>query len=217
MKQIFFCTLLVIIFSCKKDNIVFLEGDFLSFSTDTLLFDTVFTTVGSATRYLKIYNNYDTDITINSIGLGKQSTSSFQLNIDGEANYAIENTLLRSNDSLYIFAEVTIDPNNLNNALIETDSIIFTYQNQTQYVNLTAWGRDAYFHSGIPDYQQYSPQSENLDSMEYCDFFNLQLSDCPEELVGESFNYYSVNEHTTWNNDKPHVIYGDVIVENPAV
>ncbi|MBE37953.1 MAG: hypothetical protein CMP50_04865 [Flavobacteriales bacterium] len=217
MKQIFFCTLLVIIFSCKKDNIVLLEGDFLSFSTDTLLFDTVFTTVGSATRYLKIYNNYDTDIRINSIGLGKQSTSSFQLNIDGEADYVIENTLLRSNDSLYIFAEVTIDPNNLNSALIETDSIIFTYQNQTQYVNLTAWGRDAYFHSGIPDYQQYSPQSENLASMEYCDFFNLQLSDCPEEYVGESFNYYSVNEHTTWTNDKPHVIYGDVIVENAAV
>ena len=32
-----------------------IEGDFLSFSTDTLVFDTVFTTVGSATRYLKIY------------------------------------------------------------------------------------------------------------------------------------------------------------------
>jgi len=217
MKKIFFCTLLVIVFSCKKENIVSLEGSFLSFSTDTLLFDTVFTTVGSATRYLKIYNNYDSDITINSIELGKQSTSSFRLNIDGEADDAIENTLLRSNDSLYIFAEVTIDPNNLNSALIETDSIVFTYENQTQYVNLTAWGRDAYFHSGIPDYQQYSPQSSNLASMEYCDFLNLEGSDCPEELIGASFNYYSVNEHTTWTNDKPHVIYGDVIVENGAI
>jgi len=216
IKKIFFLILLIIIFSCKKENTQNTEGDFLYFSTDTLLFDTVFTTVGSATRYLKIFNNYNADININSITLGKLSNSSFRLNIDGEANSSIENVFLRSNDSLYIFAEVTIDPNNENGSFIETDSIVFKYDNQSQHVNLTAWGRDAYFHSGIPDYQQYSPESNNLASMEYCEFFDCESPGFPEEYISESFYYYSINENTTWENDKPHVIYGDVIIEDGA-
>ena len=213
---IFFLITVILFFSCKKEINLTSDGDFLSFSTDTLLFDTIFTTVGSATRYLKIYNNQNNDITINSISLGNKSQSSFRLNIDGEASHTVENILLRSNDSLYIFAEVTIDPNNVNNPLIETDSIIFVNNNQIQYVNLTAWGQDAYFHSGIPDEQQYFPQSNNLSSMLYCDFFNFQESECPEELINAEFTYYSINENTTWPNDKPHVIYGDLIIENQS-
>ncbi len=215
MKYIIFLILpLVLFFSCKKETNMDLEGNFLSFSTDTLLFDTVFTTVGSATRYLKIYNNYNNDIVLNSIALGQKSNSSFRLNIDGEANHTVENTLLRANDSLYIFAEVTIDPNNLNHPIIETDSIIFTYENQVQHVALTAWGRDAYFYSGIADEQQYLPQSNNLDSMLLCDLLTLAELECPEEDIGEMIDYYSINQSTIWQNDKPHVIYGDLIIEN---
>ena len=166
MKSVIFSTLIVLLFfSCKKENFLSTQDNLLSFSTDTLLFDTVFTTVGSATRYVKVYNNDNVDIVINSVSLNKKSNSSFKINIDWEPNHTVENILLRSNDSLYIFSEVTIDPNNLNTPFIETDSIVFTYNNQIQYVTLTAWGRDAYFHSGIPDYQQYSQQSNNLSSM----------------------------------------------------
>ena len=111
----------------KNDQIINnLNGDFVTFSVDTLLFDTVFTTVGSTTRHLKVYNNYQEDINIEVIQLAKGGQSAFKLNIDGEANHKIENTLLRQGDSIYIFAEVTIDPNDLNSPLIEEDSIIFT-------------------------------------------------------------------------------------------
>ena len=182
----------------------------MSFSTDTLLFDTIFTTIGSTTRYLKVYNNYNNDININSIALAKGDNSAFRLNIDGEANHTIENTLLRNGDSLYIFAEVTIDPNGANSPLIETDSIIFEYNNSIQDVDLVAWGRDAYFHSSIPDFQQSI--SSNLDSMLYSDFFNS----VPPKLINEYFYYYSINQNSLWTNDKPHVIYGDIIVENGA-
>ena len=41
----------------------------MSFSVDTLLFDTVFTTVGSATRYLKVYNNSNSDINLENVYL----------------------------------------------------------------------------------------------------------------------------------------------------
>ena len=211
MRYLFFI-LLVFIFSCKKDSdiITINSGNFVSFSVDTLLFDTIFTTIGSTTRYLKVYNNYSNDITINSISLGKGGNSSFRLNIDGESSHTIENTLLRNGDSLYIFAEVTIDPNGMNIPYIEQDSIVFQFNNDVQDVDLVAWGRDAYYHSSISDFQQ--GESSNLDSMLYSDFFNS----IPDELIGEQFYYYSINQNTVWSNNKPHVIYGDVIVEDGA-
>ena len=122
-----FCNILIciVLFSCKKDTNLSIVENSLSFSVDTLLFDTVFTNVGSATRYLKVYNNSDVDLNLNSVRLGKGTTSSFRVNIDGEPHHNIQNTLIRSGDSLYIFADVTIDPNSINNPFVETDSILF--------------------------------------------------------------------------------------------
>ena len=212
MRQLLIIIILILTFSCKKDqNILNISSNnALSFSVDTLLFDTVFTTIGSSTRYLKVYNNLSKDINIDVISLAQGENSAFKLNIDGESSHSVQNTLLRNGDSLYIFAEVTIDPNGLNNPYIETDSINFKYNNYIQDVDLVAWGRDAYFHSSIPDFQQH--QYSNLDSMLYSDFFY----NIPQELINEQFYYYSINEFTEWTNDKPHVIYGDVIVENGA-
>ena len=112
----------IILFSCKKE-IDFSAGEgALSFSVDTLLFDTVFTNVGSTTRYLKVYNNSNVDINLNAVRIGKGSNSKFRLNVDGEPDYNVQNILIRGNDSLYIFSDVTIDPteNNKWNAFIDT-------------------------------------------------------------------------------------------------
>ena len=213
---VFNVLILIVIFACRRDNISPGEGTLLSFSApnDTLMFDTVFTTVGSATRYFKVYNNDNHDININSISLNQGESSSFRLNIDGEANHTVENTLLRSGDSIYIFAEVTINPNDLSNSFAESDAIMFNYGTKSQKVDLIAWGRNANFYSGVPDYQQYPPQSNNLDSMLYSDFFNSIL--LPEELIGKYFYYYAIKENTIWTNTKPHVVYGDIIIENGA-
>jgi hypothetical protein len=214
MKKIFIITLLIslCIISCKKDTDILggYNNNILSFSTDTVLFDTIFTSVGSATRYLKIYNNQQDDILINSIQLAKGENSLFRINVDGEAGYNINNTLLRGGDSLYVFTEVTIDPNGQNVIFIETDSILFQIDNYSQDVDLVAWGRNAYFHSGTPDYQQYT--SPNLDSMLYSEFFES----IPEEFNEVYFTYYSIKENTTWTSEKPHVIYGDIIIEDGA-
>lgn len=199
--------------SCKKDINLSVDENSLSFSVDTLLFDTVFTNVGSATRYLKIYNNSTADLNLNNVRLGKGAGSSFRINVDGVPGYNIEETLIRGGDSLYIFADVTIDPNDAQSAFIETDSILFQYENYTQHVKLRAWGRNAYYYSSIPDHQQYTPNSENLQLMEWDDFFDPTL-DPNNENIGTSFYYYSINTPTQWTDEKPHVIYGNLIVEN---
>ena len=51
-------------------------------------------------------------------------------------------------------------------------------------------------------------------NLRWYDFFNLTI--IPDALIGQYFYYYSIDANTIWTNDKPHVIYGDVIVENGA-
>ena len=54
----------------------------LSFSCDTLRFDTVFTEQGSATLQLMVYNRNANALLIDRVGL--QSGTSFRVNVDGE-------------------------------------------------------------------------------------------------------------------------------------
>ena len=49
--------------SCRKNNPISDDPNKeLSFSTDTILFDTVFTTLGSTTHQLRIYNTHKEDL-----------------------------------------------------------------------------------------------------------------------------------------------------------
>ena len=141
----------VILFdSCKKEE--FEKGPFaLEFSEDTILFDTVFTTVGSATQVFLVYNNGDKDVKINSISIAGGSASNFRLNVDGIPGKSFTNVEIGANDSIWIFAEVTVDPNSGTTPLVITDSIIFNTNGLIQDVDLVAWGQDAYFHRQVPN------------------------------------------------------------------
>ncbi|MEY4594407.1 MAG: hypothetical protein RIQ47_817, partial [Bacteroidota bacterium] len=55
------------LFSCKKEDFTDDPSAKLEFSTDTVMFDTVFTTVGSATEVFIVYNRQNQPIRISSI------------------------------------------------------------------------------------------------------------------------------------------------------
>ncbi|MEI6061443.1 MAG: hypothetical protein WCR72_12095 [Bacteroidota bacterium] len=132
--------------ACKKDEFNSNPAFRLEFSNDTVMFDTVFTTVGSITRPLVIRNTGNTKINISKITLARGKSSPFRLNIDGKATEEYLNLEIGANDSAYIFVKVTIDPNNANNPLIESDSVVFETNGNIQDVKLVAWGQDVYFH-----------------------------------------------------------------------
>ena len=184
--------LLIILFSaCRKPDTFFQGSTTLRFSVDTLVFDTVFTTVGSITKRIKVYNDLSEDVRIDEIRLAKSGNSPYRLNIDGEQKDYANDVILRSKDSLHIFVEATIDPNDTNEPLIRTDSIIFSTNGKSQDIDLVAWGQDAHF---------YYNNS----------FFVFENED--PEVENDSLFFYSITESSTWNSDKPHVIYGNVIV-----
>src|SRR6056297_3357693 len=90
-------------FACEKEEIYTKSDTKLEFSTDTVMFDTIFTNIGSATRYLTIKNPYKQSLIINSIQLAGGTTSPYRLNIDGISAHLLEDIELPAKDSIYIF------------------------------------------------------------------------------------------------------------------
>ena len=98
----------------------------LSFSVDTLSFDTVFTTIGSATKEFMIYNRNDQPLLISEIMLASGEETGFRINVDGRKGDHFQDVRIQADDSLYVFVEVTVNPNASNQPLLVDDSIIFT-------------------------------------------------------------------------------------------
>ena len=114
----------------------------LSFSTDTLRFDTVFTAQGSATMQIKVYNRNASAIEIERISMVIGAV--FHINMDGESDPTrMTHFVVNGGDSAFVFVRVDINPNNENNAFLETDELRFFLSNGAiQAVQLEAYGQN---------------------------------------------------------------------------
>src|SRR5688572_9878881 len=119
--------------SCRKKE-TFLDDPSakLSFSTDSVLFDTVFTTIGSATRNFRLINNNNQRIRISSLALEGGASSPFFLNVDGEKGKVFRDLEIAAHDSMYVFVQVMIDPTGANAEVIINDKVICTTNGNTQ-------------------------------------------------------------------------------------
>lgn len=146
-----FALILVLTYSCKPSDDFDTGSDvMLRFSVDTLRFDTVFTELGSATRILKVYNQSKKDIKISKISIKNETTNFYKINVDGIPGSVATDIEIAGNDSLYIFAEVTIDPDQplTNSPFVIEDFLVFEINGNTQQVLLESWGQNAnYFPS----------------------------------------------------------------------
>ena len=124
----------------------------LTFSVDTLSFDTLFTTVGSATRQVVVYNATDDNVVISSVTLQKGRASRFRLNVDGDTSLVARDVEILSGDSIFIFVQANINPNDQTAPFLEEDAILF---GNGQRLSLTAWGRNAVYHT-VPEGAPYS-------------------------------------------------------------
>lgn len=132
------------LFSCKKNQL--LSKNHLNFSKDTVVFDTVFTTIGSTTQQFKIYNQDKKTININEIELMGGENSPFRINVDGVSGVSFSDITLEGKDSLFVFVEVTLGINGQVLPMVVEDSIRVRTNGLDQFVKLAVWGQDAYFH-----------------------------------------------------------------------
>lgn len=142
---ILFLLLLSFFTSCKKDSFTDSPTAFLRPTADTLHFDTVFTTTGSVSQLVKLVNNNDEGIRINSVRLAGGAASSFRINVDGLPGPVVNNIPVAANDSIYIFATVTINPNAANLPFLVRDSIEISYNGNKKWIQLDAYGQNAHF------------------------------------------------------------------------
>ena len=136
--------IMVIVIGCDDmDNYSVSPNHQLSFSTDTLSFDTVFTTVGSATGYFMIYNKNDEALKIDKILLAGGAQSGFRINVDGRRGDSFSDIPIWKKDSLYVAVEVTVNPNDENSPFVIYDSVVFVTNGKSQAVLLEAYGQNA--------------------------------------------------------------------------
>jgi hypothetical protein len=124
--------------------------DCLFFSTDTLSFDTVLTTVNSPMKTFMVYNPNKKPLLISSIRLAEGAKSNFKINVDGFAGSDFKDIEIRENDSLYILVDVKPAETGQATPTLFNDYIVFTtHQSVQQKVVLQAYGLDVYRHRGL--------------------------------------------------------------------
>ncbi len=133
------------LYSCRDEGFITDPTAKLKFSTDTVLFDTVFVTRGSATKRFMIYNPYKQKIRISEIRLAGGKASPFRINVDGDPSVVIHDYEMLPEDSSYVFVDVTINPDTSTLPFIVKDSIMFVTNGNVQHVKLLAWGQNAHF------------------------------------------------------------------------
>jgi hypothetical protein len=135
----------LLIFSCRKDSFITSPDASVTITADTVRFDTVFVTAGSVTQTFKIINENDQRLRINSVKLMGGTGSAFKINVDGSVGPEVTDLEIAANDSIYVFAQVNVDPNAANLPFVLRDSIQVAYNGRTRLVQLEAWGQNAHF------------------------------------------------------------------------
>lgn len=127
--------------ACQQDVLSDDPSLCISFSHDTLMFDTVFTDMGSSTKRMLVYNPNKNAVQIKQVSM--QDGRYFHINLDGENQLDhLRDITLRGGDSLFLFVRVYIDPLQQNTPVLVEDSITFLVNEKLQHVCLQAYGQN---------------------------------------------------------------------------
>ncbi len=148
--------LLLCMGGCKPEQF-FTSNNTLIYSKDTVWFDTVFTRKTgstypiSVTKIISIKNPESLPVKAN-FKLAGGEASQFRVAIDGESGTQINNIEINGKDSVFVFVQCKLEPNNTNLPSIVLDSLIADVNGKTTNTKLAAYGWDAnYYHDTIFD------------------------------------------------------------------
>ncbi len=132
----------VLYVSCEKEHYVSGDKLNLKFSTDTVMFDTLFTKFGSVTHYLKVYNKSSGTAQLDRIKLARSGNTPYRIMVDGLMSDVVNNIEIEEGDSIYIMVESTLPENASKEPFIVKDSIIFESGGYSQDVDIISWGQN---------------------------------------------------------------------------
>jgi len=140
--------LLILFFgsACRKGERITTDPNAkLNISIKEVLFDTIFTSVGSTTKRIKIVNWNNDAVKVSEIRLSGGNTSAFSININGEQTQSKNDLIINGRDSINLFVKVSINPNSANLPFLVQDSIILNTNGNKQVIQLLAYGQNAVF------------------------------------------------------------------------
>lgn len=136
--------------SCTDDDsFTTSPGNKLTFSSDTIRLDTVFSKIPSSRRYFWIYNKSGDGIRCSSVRLVNGNQSGFRVNVDGvylgkESGFQISDLEIRNRDSVFVNVELTSPQMNQTAPKYIEDNLVFQLESgNEQRVNLNAYSWDA--------------------------------------------------------------------------
>lgn len=142
---VFLLALSISINSCSEEKWNESADFKLEFSSDTVLFDTIFSSIGTATYPLTVYNRSAAKVKISNLELCGGQDSPYRINIDGNSALQEKDVEIGANDSIFVFVKVTIDPTDADLPFVVMDSLRFKVNGNLQYVKLLSWGQNAHF------------------------------------------------------------------------
>lgn len=104
----------------------------LSFSMETLSFDSVFTGIISRTERVMVFNKNNKGLRIANVKLESGGTSGFMINVDGQNGTSINDVQVLKKDSVFLFVKVNLPESSSMESKKITDNVIFTLESGVQ-------------------------------------------------------------------------------------
>lgn len=185
----------------------------LSFSTDTVSFDTLFVEVTSTTERFCIYNHNSKGLRISNARLESGGTSGFMMNVDGQNGSTIKDIQVYGKDSAFVFVKVNIPTQPSMEPTKIEDAIIFTLESGVeQKVQLVAYGQNANVWKA--KVLNNTEEVTEANDMPYLIYDSLVVAENTVWHIKEGNRFY-------FHNGASLIVHGTLIVdgtlENPVV
>ncbi|MEM7655950.1 MAG: hypothetical protein AAF399_07465 [Bacteroidota bacterium] len=131
---------LLLVWSCERPNNPVEEG-ILTFSGDTLEFDSIFTTLLTPSQRVMVYNETGRAVNISRIWLEDGERTRFEMIVDGIQGKEVEDVSLANGDSLFVFLNIL---SKLQDEFVE-EYLNFQVGEEVQRVLIRGKIIDAYF------------------------------------------------------------------------
>ena len=143
--------LATLVYACNDgfENYSTNPNDRLVFSTDTIAFDTIISTINTSYQFFKVYNFNSKDLLISSIYLENRANSPFRINVDGQAGATFQNIEIRASDSLYVLVDAKPTENNTDEPIHLIDYVVFVTNGVQQKIVIEASAQDAVIWKGM--------------------------------------------------------------------
>ena len=147
------CLLALIGFTACHDEDAFSSSPnhSLTFSSDSVRLDTVFSRIPSSAKSFWVYNHSGEGIRCSNVRLERGNQTGFRVNVDGvylgkDVGYATSEIEIRKDDSIRVYVELTAPAKHADVPQRIEDNLVFALENgKEQKVNLNAYAWDAVF------------------------------------------------------------------------